>query len=628
MIKDLSRADSDYFKTCLKDARSFQEKEFLNKIDTELYKSYYTGDNYRKDNVADVVEEDEYITLNKVFPATNRVVPTLYYQNPKIVFTPRKGTTDFSAKILTAVINYDYKEMRIKQENQQIVLDAWYSGFGACKLGYLTNFVYKSQDKTMMQKIKGIVGLPDKEEKIIDYIEYEGTFARRINPKDIFRDPKQPAGKDRIIWIHYKKTLEDIVSSDMYEYESDFITRFKTKDMREVELDLYEGMCVSRKDGLYIIAVVDGYPNPIRYEKSSWKGDGFPMSFLSFSEINDMHYPPSFLQVTSKQQKHINFLTTLQFNVINKFRNQTGVNENALTEEGKRTLKSNDIAGIVKFKVPLNGQIAPITSANISADLFNVQGIMQENLQECMQVAGMRSGSAANEPTLGQDQIKDMGNQIGLNGMQAKVQDFVIEQATKLAQFRKQFSTAPSLVPIVGMDLVNPITGQLITDEWLEFGTPNNPVSLKDAIAGDYDIEVDIKSAQKPDDTIKLKLFENLIATIRTPEMQQYLASDKKKINWSKLITSWLDVYSSYIPTVGSFVTDMTMDDLVRIKKQELLQAQQVKDQSMMQSETMQGQRVDQSLNQTKKALSIEKDVQQLSSQNAENAMKPKVEVM
>src|SRR4030042_2749213 len=156
-ISQASRGEIDYLKRHLSDARSFQEAQFLNKIDTDLYKAYYEGTDYKKESLSQITSEDSYMSLNKIYPATNRVIPTLYWQNPKIQFTPKKGTSDFSAKILTATINYDYKEMRIKQENQQIILDAWYSGFGACKIGYQTAFAYKMPQKRPKQGIIGTI---------------------------------------------------------------------------------------------------------------------------------------------------------------------------------------------------------------------------------------------------------------------------------------------------------------------------------------------------------------------------------------------------------------------------------------------------------------------------------------
>lgn len=587
-IKNISQGELGYLRRHLSDARSLSDKDFIAKIDIDLLKAYYAGTDFLKEGVSQATTEDTYISLNKVYPATNRVIPTLYWQNPKIVYSPKKGTSDFSAKILTATVNYDYKEMKIKRENQQIILDAWYSGFGACKIGYQAAFAYKEQKKGISDRLKGIVA-PDKEEKIIDYIEYEGPFVRRIRPTDIFRDPKQPAGKDRIIWIHYKRSLDDIINSDLYEYDSDFITRYKVKDQREVELDIYEGWVRAQK-GLYIVTLCEGYQSPLRYDLSSWKGDDFPICFLSFAEVNDEYYPVSPMKIGSKQQKQMNYLATLQFAAINKFRNQTGINVNALTEEGKRAVDSNDIGGIIKFKLPIPGNIGSITSAPIPADLFALQKIMQDNFQECLVVSGLRLGSTPAEKTLGQDQMIDMGNQLGLSGMQSRVKDFVEEQAMKLAQMRKQFSTAPSLVPIVGMDLRNPTTGQIITDEWLEFGTANNPVTLKQAIAGDYDIDVDIKSTQKPDDIFKMKLFENLTAILSRPEYQAYLAQQGKKINWGKLTEEWLGVYSEYISNAKSFVEDLTDEEKAQIEidKQK---AQGIQEQA--QETAIEGQRIE-----------------------------------
>ncbi len=171
-IKEMQPTDRDYYQKHLEEARSLQDKEFISKIDKDLYKTLYSGRDAMKDSYLSSLnasnDVNKYVQLNKIFPATNRALPTLYYQNPRIVFTARKNASDFSAKILTAVINYDYKEMKIKQENQKVILDAWFTGFGACKIVYQTNFVYKK-----VEEQDGVKN-PDKQEKLISTLNMKG----------------------------------------------------------------------------------------------------------------------------------------------------------------------------------------------------------------------------------------------------------------------------------------------------------------------------------------------------------------------------------------------------------------------------------------------------------------------
>ena len=263
--------------------------------------------------------------------------------------------------------------------------------------------------------------------------------------------------------------------------------------------------------------------------------------------------------------------------MIARWRRQVGINVNALTEEGKKALSANETEGFVKFLKPVAGNLGNISSDMVPPDLFRVMGIMQDNLQETLQVSGLRMGSAAGEKTLGQDQLVEMGNQLGMSGMEDKVREFVRSQARKLAQLRKQFSTGPSLVPIVGTEIINPLTGKLITDEWLEFGTPENPVTLRQVIAGEYDVEVDIKSAQKPNEAVMMKLFENMMAII--PVMEQKLTEVGQKFDWSKLSKIWLGLYKEFIPNVDSVVVNM---DEREIQSQQEAQAKQQRTQEEM----------------------------------------------
>ena len=558
-IKNLSIADKDFFKKHLSEAKGLQEKEFLAEINKDTLKAYYRGlDQEQQKYFSQLVniESPEFATINKFFPSTNRITPSLYWRNPKIYFRPMKKTSDFSAKILTSVINYIYREKNLKHENQMSILDAWYWGFSGCKIGYQTDIKYKEPKKNMGQKIKEAFRTPSKEEREIDYVEYEGPWARRISPFNILFDPYQSTGHDRIIWIKYEKTLDDILNSDLYEYDNDFAQKWNKKDAREVKIILWEGW-VRTKDGLYIYTICDQYDKPLRWEKSSWLGDGFPLCFLQFANETDCKYPTSYLRVAQKPQRHLNYLTTLQMQAIKKFRNQIGYNANSITEGGHTTLQANEIGGMVEFKTTPVGQVTPIITAPIPKDLYAVGQMLTENLQECLQVSGLRLGSTEAEKTLGQDELKELGNQLGVSGIQDKVREFVKEQATKLSQMLKQFATAETIVPIVGLDIINPETGQLVIDEWLEFGTPQNPITLKEAIAGDYDVEVDIRSAQQPNQAVQLQLFEKMMSTLLQPEVQAQLQKFGKTIDFGKLIETWLSLHKEFIPNPDGFVKDI-----------------------------------------------------------------------
>ncbi len=404
---------------------------------------------------------------------------------------------------------------------------------------------------------------------------------KRIKSTDVFRDPYQPPGEDKIIWMRFNRALQDIMDSDVYSYDNDFMQQFKTKDPREVKLELFEGW-IRSKEGLYITVFCEGYKKPIRYDKSSWQGDGFPICFLSFAELNDEYYAPGYVEIASAPQKQINYIATLQGTVIDKFRCQTAVNEKALTEQGKRALQRNELGGIVTFKEPPLTHIAPLASTPIPADLFNVLNIMQDNLQEILQVSGLRMGSAEAEDTATQDKLKDFGNQLGISGMQDKVREYVMEQATKCAQMIKQYSTGRTLVPIVGVDIINPSTGKPVTQEWLEFGTPENPVTLRQVVAGDYDVEVDIKSAQKPNEAIQLQMFEGLMTKL--PQYETMLAEQGKKINWDKALTRWLGLYKELVPSAESIVETMTPQERQSLDQRRAeLKAQQDQQASMKQ---------------------------------------------
>ena len=576
----LAEKDRDFYSKHLGEAKAFQQKEFLDKIDVELYKAYYSADDNIQEQLAQDMSNDmetEWISNNKMFPATNRVTPTFYWQNPKIVFKPKRGTTQFASEIATAKINYDFRELGMKKVNQRIILDAWYSGFGGVKMGYTTRFKYKPEGKegaNIISRVKEVMtqdkrDKPDTSFREVDYIEYEGTWAKRLKPTNVLFDPREDVGEDKIIWLKFPKTLQDVMDSDMYsDIDKGFIKHYKGgKDPRDVNLELYEGWILTQ-NGPEIVVFCDGWVDALRYDKSSWKGDGFPMSFLSFAECPDTKYPPSFMKVAYRPQKQISYLSTLQGMIADKFRSQTAVNEQSLTPEGKQTLDANEFGGIVYFKGPIQGNVGDLTSSRIPPDLYQLIQDQQANLQEILQVSGLQLGSAEGQKTLGQDQLVEKGNMQGLTGIQDKVREFVMDEAHKMLQFLKQYATSEEFIPTVGMNIINPDTKQVITDEWISFGTEDNPQTLKEAITGDFGEEVDIRSAQQQNDLMKLQAAQNLIPQLKQMELD--LAEEGEKVNMGKAARMILNLYKEILPEAEHIVERMSEEE-----KQQLDQRRQ-----------------------------------------------------
>jgi hypothetical protein len=129
-------------------------------------------------------------------------------------------------------------------------------------------------------------------------------------------------------------------------------------------------------------------------------------------------------------------------------------------------------------------------------------------------------------------------------GMQESINEFLVAQGRKLLQDLKQFATAPVLLKVTGLNKRDPQTGQMITETWADFSAMGEG-DLKDAIQGEFDIEVDISQTQRKDVVVIRQQLMQVLALIGRPNLQQALQMEGKKLRISDLITDILKTFDA-----------------------------------------------------------------------------------
>jgi len=91
-------------------------------------------------------------TLNLFHVVTKLIVPSLYFQNPKVTARPKRKTDEDSAPVAKGIINYFYKEIGADEENELTVWDAYCLNKGITKVGYATKFGMDIPDPSIKKK--------------------------------------------------------------------------------------------------------------------------------------------------------------------------------------------------------------------------------------------------------------------------------------------------------------------------------------------------------------------------------------------------------------------------------------------------------------------------------------------
>lgn len=553
-LEQLSQLDFEYYKSYAQKMRTCHEKEFLEVIEPDLIRAFYRGKNKKqsKENLyaKNTNSREHFLTFSRIFQASNTILPNLYYQLPKIMGIAGRGADENSAALMTAVLNYYRKPAQndAKRNNQESVMNAWFFGIGWKKLGYRTVFMPRVQEPEtelkgfagMVEKAKSVLGMkPDNTEskERPDIVDYEGLYNNAESPMNIMLDHKADLANKKCILNRLPRTLHDLMLYGDYDegilqeiFDKNKYAKGSRLSTREVELNLNE-LHIIQRNGTWILTWVDEHHKPLKYELSNYQGKGFQFEPITFSNEPGIRYPISHMKVATQIQEHLDYLATLYIRIIDRMRNQIIMNEKALSPGTKQAVERNKTGGIIWVNQPVSaGLYAQLTSAQVPPDLTNLMSLLQQNVTEILGTDEQTVAGNSKNKTLGQDQIANVGTQIRESGMLDKVRDWEIRQAIKEGILLKQYSNGELHLQITQKDYANPISGKSQEEKWVEFMTQTNPLGLKHYLQGEFDYEMNIYDAIKPDKANARKQYMDMLTLGAQQAIREAMLEHNKTI--------------------------------------------------------------------------------------------------
>lgn len=530
-IKNLSDGDFSFWLRYNDKDRSCHEREFMSEISPDLMRALYRGMRSTADEIKKVGSEnsrDHLVTLNRIFTTTNTVLPNIYHQNPKKMAIPTYTSSDLGAGILTAALNYYTRKTGQKAENQEAIMNAWFFGLGWKKIGYAiaTESSNEGPESKLSPveaaaiKLRQAMGQkPDATQaKLVpDIIRYETLTNTSESPCNVLVDHKADLNTYKVITHRLPRTLFDLMNFG--EYEPEVLKALEEKfryqngsrfDVREIDLVLNEKM-IEQRNGIWILTFVDGFNQPLRYEQLTYEGS-MPWSPLAITNEPGVRYPISHMKVASRVQTWIDNVANLQVDILGKMRNQHYVNEKLLSPGQKKAFKQNKIGGIVYGNRPATpGDIMNISSQGVGSDMFAMLAQFQQNATEIMGSTEQRTSGKSRNDTFGQDKLAEMGTQIRESGIVNAVRDWMVRQTRIEAQYLKQFSNDQLIFKITPQDFANPEFAAQTQEAWGRFRTPDQMMPLRHFIEGEFDYDVNVYDAVKPDNpNIRRELLEGM----------------------------------------------------------------------------------------------------------------------
>ncbi len=514
------------------------------------------------DKTTNLYQENSMVE-NYLFISVNTILPSLFYQLPKIIIQPKRESVRFSAEVLTEVVNIDFNE-KAKEENQLCIIDAFLPyGYAVMKNGYNSR-----TGKADTNIIKGTRG-ENKDSDIegdVEYIKFEKSVGLRQSPKFTYLDSTQPFGKGNRISFEYKRTLKQLIDSNMYELSQNFINYFgaRSPDKRDITLTVTEGW-FTLGSAAWKLVYVDGWDEPIAWNKTRY--DGLPVSYLRFNKMSDILYSVSHGALGLSAQKELNYLNELWKRHIDNMRNQHLIEESALTESGKKTLKTNDIGGIVYTNKPaLSGIATPLQSAGMDANLFNNIMNVREYLKLVISTSGAKAGGPESDLAT-VERNKALGDVLRSSGMQDAIRDFVVSQVKQRIKNILRLGSPQMILKMTGKNLVNHLTGKAIEPNTELVIGGDTGLELKELINGDIETDfvfnVDITSAARPDYPVVRKQLAEGIAL--ASNLEPKLREQGKKVNYEDMLEDYFSTFDA-IPNARKYIEDMTEEEKAQMK--------------------------------------------------------------
>lgn len=552
----LSTKDFDYYKDVIKED---EQEANLGMRDLNLpddVVAMYEG------RVGASIEENQTIkdyNENYILISINTTAPSLFYQMPRPLIRSKRDELRYSAEVMNSLATY-YINDEWKKENQLCILDAYLAyGYGVMKVGYNSRRgKLNNKPSILTGKVETGKEANQNIEDYPEYIKFEKPVFVRQSPKDTFLDASKPFGKGNRVTFTLKRTLKELVDSNLYPLSSNFINYFKNNntDQRKVKFDkVYEHFCMV--DGYcWKLVYVPEWNEELYWGKTTYQR--LPYSLLRFNKSPDKLYSVSHGHLAYKAQKELNYLNELWKQHIDKTRRQHLVWEDGLTENGKKALRANEIDGIVTTNKPVTtGIYAPLGAPPMNKDIYgNIENVRQY-LKLLLSTTGGRGGETDSGFAYTEKQ-QAAGDSMRMGGMQDEIRDFVRDQLRMLISNIVKLGSPELTIKLTGKDVKDPVTGDDITGRELQIGGEDG-LSLQEEIKGDiekdYIYDCDITSAARPDYPVIRKQLADGITMVMN--LRQALKEKGKDVDVAEMVKDYFNTYDT-IPNPDKYIVELS----------------------------------------------------------------------
>ena len=520
--------------------------------------------------------------LNLIFPIVRTILPTLFYQNPRVNAIPdqRQDEAAEDAFYVSELLNRDLRnpDFRFKDTGNLAVFDATVPGAGFVKIGYATEFgadilpteketrqTFRDRVKQQVSNVMEAVGLPplvkpkepEPEQVQADLtIRSESPYVHWVSPFDMVIDPRARDLSDaRWIAQCIRRTVAEIKRDRRYgriKYEivgdpiedsrvpESFVEEFQTADEWEVH---YKNPASPTGITILKFAKTQATTKALMHEHNVYDLGGWQYEWLVPNKHGHRLWPISAISVCRPLLDRINSSFDAVLEQLDKFVAKVAFNDRVGTV-GQTALQTAAIGATVKVdgSDDVRGAVSVITMNQLNVEVvkfldYCVDFIILIVGLTRAQLTGLTTAQTATEAQIGQGGAQtrraDEGNLVG---------DFFNRVVTKLWRVKAQFQDLTEIDLVQQSGIPNPKT-MMETTSWYPAIDAAREARLK---ATRFQMHLELGSIQKPNLEIVRAQLEQFFRALMEPVVTQGLALEGKRISVEEAIKQWTRYFSEY----------------------------------------------------------------------------------
>ena len=519
--------------------------------------------------------------LNLVFPIVRTILPTLFYQRPRVNAIPdsRNEKAADDAFYVSELLNRDIRDpdQRFKETGGLAVFDGTVPGAGILKVGYATEFgpdilptkaeTRKGFVERMKQQVQAVaesIGLvkpketEPEPEKVQDdlIIRAEKPYLQYISPFDFAIDPRARDLNDAL-WVgecrrrtiasikrdrRYSKAKFELVGDPIEEERipDSFIEEFQTCEEWEVH---YKNPDSPTGISVLTFAKTQTMTKALMHAHNPYDLGGWQYDWLVPNKHGHRLWPVSAISVCRPMLNRINSSFHAALEQLDKFVAKIAFNEK-VGKEGLAALQSSAIGALVKIegRENVSGAIQAIQMEQLNADIVRFLDycidfiILTVGLTRA-QLTGLTTAQTATEAQIGQG-----GSETRRSDEANIVGDFFNRVVTKYWRAKIQFQDVTEIDLLQQAGVPDPMTG-METTSWYPPIDPERAKRLKETR---FQLALELGSIQKPNLEIVRAQFEALVRVLMEPAVTQGLALEGKRLSAEATLREYIKFFTEY----------------------------------------------------------------------------------